>query len=118
MISYSVPMALGYGCFVLASEIDDAASIYVGRILTGFAGGAYALAAPMYIMEIADPEMRGALASVMQLMSCFGVMFVDVLNIKDAVHWDIISAICIAIPGNQMLFFGKKNATCTLHFLL
>ena len=47
MISYSVPMALGYVLFVLASSFDDVASIYVGRVLTGFAGGAFALAAPM-----------------------------------------------------------------------
>ena len=54
----------------------------------------------MYIVETAEPAIRGALTSIMQLMSNFGVLFVDVLSINDFAHWNIISGVCIAIPGN------------------
>ena len=66
----------------------------------GFSGCAYALVAPMFISEIAEPSIRGALASLMQLMATLGLLFVDALNINGAVHWNYISAICIGIPGN------------------
>ena len=69
------------------------------RQFLGFGGGAYALAAPLYIVEIAETSMRGALASLMQFMVTLGIAFVDGLNIQDAVHWDIISGVCVVIPG-------------------
>lgn len=74
--------------------------------VAGFAGGAYALAAPLYIVEMADPKMRGALASLMQLMSCLGVAFVDILSIEDFAHWQIISGVCLIIPGGACFFWG------------
>ena len=65
----------------------------------GFSGGAYALVAPYYVSEIAETSMRGALASLMQLMATFGVLFVNALNIYEPVDWVVISATCTAIPG-------------------
>jgi MFS family permease len=69
--------------------------------LAGFAGGAFALAAPLYIVEIAESSMRGSLASMMQFMITLGVAFTDGLNIDDFVHWNIISGICIVFPGQR-----------------
>ena len=53
----------------------------------------------MFISEMSETSIRGALASLMQLMSTFGLLFVDALNINGVVHWNYISAICISIPG-------------------
>ena len=57
--------------------------------------------APYYVSEIAETSMRGALASLMQLMATFGVLFVNALNIYETVDWVTISATCIAIPGTD-----------------
>ena len=89
MMVVALPLALGYAFFVIAYELGhdadgDAAAeglIYAGRVLTGFGGGAFALASPLYIVEIAEPEMRGALASLMQFMVTLGVAFTDGLNL-------------------------------------
>ena len=67
----------------------------------GFSGCAYALVAPMFISEIAEPSIRGALASLMQLMISLGLLFVNALNINGTVHWNYISAICSGMPGNK-----------------
>ena len=53
----------------------------------------------MFISEMSETSIRGALASLMQLMATFGLLFVDALNINGVVHWNYISAICISIPG-------------------
>lgn len=92
-------MLLGYILLTVTQTLDSLITLFLGRFLAGLSGGAYALVAPYYVSEIAETSMRGALASLMQLMATFGVLFVDALNIYDAVNWVHISAICIAIPG-------------------
>ena len=81
---------------------------------TGFSGGAYALVAPYYVSEIAETSMRGALASLMQLMATFGVLFVNALNIYETVNWVTISATCIAIPGEILIFKISKVINCKI----
>ena len=46
--------------------------------LLGFAGGAFVLAAPAYSSEIAETKYRGALGTLMQLMVCCGILFINV----------------------------------------
>ena len=70
---------------------------------SGISGCAYALVAPMFISEMSEPSIRGGLASVMQLMASVGVLFVGVLNINGAVHWNLISAILIGVPGTYLM---------------
>ena len=39
----------------------------------------------------------------MQFMVTIGVAMVDGFSIDDAVRWDVISAICIGIPGTVQI---------------
>lgn len=94
----SCPMLIGYILLTITKVLDSLWTLFIGRFLVGFSGGAYALVAPYYVSEIAETSMRGALASLMQLMVTFGVLFVNALNIYDTVHWVTISGICIGIP--------------------
>jgi len=68
---------------------------YLGRLLTGFAGGAFAIAAPAYSNEIAEPKIRGALGSLMQMMICLGILFVFSLGQLD---WQILTGVCMLFP--------------------
>ena len=74
--------------------------------------------APYYVSEIAETSMRGALASLMQLMVTFGVLFVNALNIYDTVHWVTISGICIGIPGKKVFLLPNyyHHASLGLNF--
>ena len=74
-------------------------------LFSGLSGCAYALVAPMFISEMSETSIRGALASLMQLMATFGLLFVDALNINGVVHWNYISAICISIPGTGIVLY-------------
>ena len=106
MISMGVPAVAGWICLVVGKPLDDTldplALFYVGRILTGFGGGAFALVAPLYVSEIAEVKIRGALGSLMQFQVTMGIFFVNVLSINNAIYWDIITGICIAFPGKYM----------------
>ena len=52
--------------------------LLLGRFITGFCGGMFILAAPAYSSEIAETKYRGALGSLMQVMVCLGMLFVNV----------------------------------------
>ena len=48
---------------------------------------------------------------MMQLMASVGVLFVGILNINSAVHWNFISAILIGVPGNNVILYKSSHVT-------
>ena len=41
--------------------------LYTGRLVVGFAAGSFSVITPIYISEIAAPEIRGALGTMFQV---------------------------------------------------
>ncbi len=95
----SLPYLIGNLLFVISYEIDSKICIYVGRLLTGFSFGLFCLVGPIYVMEVAEPRLRGLMGSITMAGPSLGLALINALSIEDAVHWNWISAICIAIPG-------------------
>ena len=97
-----VPFVLGWVLLLLPGAMEDMSPdaaiwmFYLGRFITGFAGGSYALAAPVYIGETSEASMRGALGSCMQLVLCVGVLFCYALGA--ALDWVVLTGICIIFP--------------------
>ena len=96
-----VPFVLGWVLLLLPVPLGlsaDAAiwMFYLGRFITGFAGGSYALSAPVYIGETSEASLRGALGSCMQLVLCFGVLFCYAVGA--AVDWVVLTGICVIFP--------------------
>ena len=97
-----VPFVLGWVLLLLPGAAGEMASdaaiwmFYLGRFITGFAGGSYALAAPVYIGETSEASMRGALGSCMQLSLTIGVLFCYAVGA--GVDWVILTGICIIFP--------------------
>ena len=81
LISVSIPFMMGWLLLVIAK---NSAMLLVGRFITGFCGGMFVLAAPAYSSEIAETKYRGALGSLMQLMVCLGMLFV---NVNCSTNW-------------------------------
>lgn len=93
MLGLVVPFTVGW---VLVCWANGVAMLLIGRILLGISGGAFFVVAPMYIGEIAQKEIRGALGSFFQLMVTIGILFVY------AVGYDLdvftFSIICGVLP--------------------
>jgi predicted MFS family arabinose efflux permease len=83
LIALSVPFIGGWVVLVFANSYG---MLLAGRILTGFSGGAFVLAAPAYTAEIAEAKYRGALGALMQLMVCFGILFI---NVNCSTNWQV-----------------------------
>ena len=64
MILMCFPLAAGWLTIAFASQVW---MLYVGRLVTGYACGSFSVIAPIYIGEIADPKIRGALGTLFQV---------------------------------------------------
>nr|CAD7576190.1 unnamed protein product [Timema californicum] len=60
--------------WLMIAFCSSALELYVGRILGGMAVGAVSVVAPMYISELADSKVRGALGTFFQLQITLGIL--------------------------------------------
>merc|ERR1719445_59014 len=88
----SVPIFCGWVCLITATSVHI---LYCGRFLTGFAG-AFSMLAPGFIAEICQVEIRGSLASFMQVMTMLGLLFT--YTIGTYLHWRSMSVVCSLVP--------------------
>ncbi|XP_023336404.1 facilitated trehalose transporter Tret1 isoform X2 [Eurytemora carolleeae] len=84
---------------------------YIGRLMTGFAGGAFVIAAPAYTAETAEISIRGALGSMMQLMITIGILFM--YPVGCSVSWQTLTWICVGFPVILLIwmFFMPRSPT-------
>lgn len=61
-----LPMLTGWICIAVATNVQW---LYAARILCGFSMGIIWTTLSHYLAEIADPEIRGSLASIKNIMS-------------------------------------------------
>lgn len=62
----AIPYIVGWVLVMLASNV---ATIYASRLISGLGYGIAYTAAPMYLGEIASDEVRGAMATLITVMS-------------------------------------------------
>ena len=109
MMILSLPILVGWMFLILATSVYH---LYVGRyavsrvlaidvdqllcrFLTGFSG-AFSMLAPGFISEICQVDIRGSLASSMQVMTMFGLL--SVYTIGAFLSWRYVSIICSTVP--------------------
>lgn len=102
MLSLIIPFTAGYLIIIFANSL---VMLYVGRFVTGMAGGAFCVSAPMYTSEIAQKEIRGALGSYFQLLLTVGVLFAYILaTFTSIMAYTIILAVIPLIFGAVFFF--------------
>ncbi|XP_050499245.1 facilitated trehalose transporter Tret1-2 homolog isoform X2 [Diabrotica virgifera virgifera] len=109
-----IPFTVGWLLVIFSSSVSV---IYVGRFLTGLAGGSFCVAAPIYTAEIAQASIRGALGSYFQLLLTVGILIVYVggawmhpkdLAILSAVI-PIVFAVVFFFQPETPIYLMKKN---------
>ncbi|XP_049880712.1 facilitated trehalose transporter Tret1-like [Pectinophora gossypiella] len=94
----AVPYIIGWILVMLAGNVP---TIYVSRLISGLGYGIAYTTAPMYLGEIASDECRGAMATLITVMSKFG----------------ILSQYCIG-PYVSMLALASFNITIPILFVV
>lgn len=93
MLAMLLPFVIGWALVIWAQNV---AMLLIGRVLLGISGGAFFVMSPMYIGEIAQKDVRGALGSFFQLMVTVGILFVYAVGYGLSVF--TFSLICAALP--------------------
>ncbi|CRL04571.1 CLUMA_CG017640, isoform A [Clunio marinus] len=108
MLGLVIPFTIGWALLVWAQNL---AMMIVARVFIGIAGGAFCVAAPLYIGEIAQKEIRGQLGSFFQLNVTIGILFVYAVGAGVSVFW--LSIICGIIPlvFGLIFFFMPESPT-------
>lgn len=93
MLLLTIPFMVGWLLIIFANSL---VMVYIGRFITGMAGGAFCVSAPMYTSEIAEKEIRGALGSYFQLLLTVGILFAYIMGL--AVSPSVYTIILAVIP--------------------
>uniref|UniRef100_U5EUX1 Facilitated trehalose transporter Tret1 n=1 Tax=Corethrella appendiculata TaxID=1370023 RepID=U5EUX1_9DIPT len=92
-MSLALPFIVSWLLIIFA---NGAGMLYAGRLFSGIATGATCVVAPMYISEIAETSVRGALGAFFQLFLTVGILFVYVVGAYT--HWQHLSIVCVIFP--------------------
>ncbi|CAG7834851.1 unnamed protein product [Allacma fusca] len=97
MLVMALPFVAGW---LIIAFAPNAPCVLVGRFITGFCGGSFTLAVPVYASEIAEDSIRGILSNSMALAVNAGILFTYVVG--TLVSWSTSSIINAFLPA---LFF-------------
>ena len=80
----------------------NSSNIKKSDIDTNFIGvgcGGFILGSTIYIVEISEPQIRGALNTFMQTMLCLGILFCN--GVGALIEWDLLSGLCMIFPSKR-----------------
>jgi MFS transporter, sugar porter (SP) family len=91
LLALSAPFLLSW---IMITAANAVGILYAARLIAGFATGATTVVAPMFIGEIAESSVRGALGSYFQLMLTVGILYTYVVGaIANYIWLGILSGI-------------------------
>lgn len=88
-----VPYLISWALLALAQNVG---MLYAGRIFAGIATGGSCVVAPMFISEIAETSLRGALGAFFQLFLTVGILFIYIVGAMT--DWVTLSIVCAIFP--------------------
>uniref|UniRef100_A0A1B6EJD5 Major facilitator superfamily (MFS) profile domain-containing protein n=1 Tax=Cuerna arida TaxID=1464854 RepID=A0A1B6EJD5_9HEMI len=91
---------LALSSWLLLAFSTDVTCLYISRILGGMWGGISYCITPVYLSEIAEPRIRGALNTMFTLMVYLGIMFEYCIG--PIISYNLLSIISACIP---LLYF-------------
>lgn len=95
----AIPFMVGWNFLASAKSLRYYCA---GRFITGFCGGAFCIATPIYVTEIAHKEIRGQLTVLFNFCITAGNMFAFVLGrFKDI---DVLTLPCAFVPLLMSIF--------------
>lgn len=89
----SVPF---FASWVMIAVANSSILLYIARLIAGFNDGLSFTAVPMYLSEIAEPQIRGFLASILPVSIVAGLLFVNILG--NYLPMDTTAIIASVIP--------------------
>ncbi|XP_034948901.1 facilitated trehalose transporter Tret1-2 homolog [Chelonus insularis] len=105
MIISAIPFFISWLMIIFTRDLI---SLYIARFIGGIGAGAACVIVPVYIGEIAEPSIRGALGSFFPLLFSTGVVFVYVVGaISEYMTFNI--ACCITLVPFLLSYFLPES---------
>lgn len=108
ILAFALSFLLSWALLIFA---NSAYTLYAGRFFAGIATGAMCVLCPMYIGEIAETSIRGALGSFFQMFICFGILITYFIGAF--VKWQALSTILALAPITFIVVFYFMPETPT-----
>ncbi|XP_049862177.1 facilitated trehalose transporter Tret1-like [Schistocerca gregaria] len=103
----ALPYLLGWA--LLMGGLASYWLLLAARVLLGVAVGVTFTALPMYVAEIAEASVRGALGSLLQLEVSAGMLLIYVVG--PYVTYHALAAVCVAVPAVfAAVFFTRPES--------
>jgi sugar porter (SP) family MFS transporter len=93
LLILTIPMITGWFLILFAVNYE---MMIAARFLLGLSIGGFGVVAPVYVAEIADKNIRGALCSFFQVQISFGLFLVYTFGAFFSVFW--LNVICTIFP--------------------
>lgn len=111
MLLTIIPFSVGWLLIIFADSTD---MIFAGRFLTGLAGGAFCVSAPMYTSEIAEKDIRGALGSYFQLLLTVGILLAYLFGAFLEPQTAAIICACVPLVFGVVFFLQPETPIYSL----
>src|SRR5215216_644746 len=101
-----------------AAAAPNAGTLVAARVILGLAVGSAALVVPLYLSEIAPTHIRGAIASLNQMMIVVGILAAFIVNAILASSGDWRLMLGLAAVPSLILLLGMASMPETPRFLV
>ncbi|KAL3275583.1 hypothetical protein HHI36_020338 [Cryptolaemus montrouzieri] len=101
LLSISIPFLIGWFLIIYSESV---LFLYMGRLISGMGFGASCVAAPIYISEISEKNIRGTLGSYFQLMVATGILVSYIAgSLMSPLNFTIL---CASLPFLFLILFS------------
>jgi MFS family permease len=116
LILVAVPYVIGWAILCAVPQPLNVALLFIGRVITGVAGGVSSAPSVVYIGEMATKEYRGMLVTWPSIGSIGGILLVFLLGWVIEDDWRLVAGITMAVPvtASLLAFFYLKETPCWL----
>ena len=108
-IIYSTPPYVDLIGWLLLAAAEDYVVLYIGRIVTGFAGGMTTLCVPLYTAETSSKQIRGILGASFQIGTTTGILVVYIVGLY--LNWRWLAIFCAVFPTMMILLIQLSPET-------
>lgn len=106
MLLLIVPATIGWSLLAFAQSVT---MLLWGRFVTGMSLGGFTIMSALYISEMAEKTIRGALGNLTQLMILVGILYADVLaTLMSIPNYTLMCGIVPLIFGCIFIFMPES----------
>ncbi|KAF5278787.1 hypothetical protein FQR65_LT15515 [Abscondita terminalis] len=91
--------------FLLTKFVNSVEVLFTGRLLVGFSAGLTTCVAPMYLIELASLQVRGAIGVLCQLGITFGVLVAQIASLRQILGTEELWPYLLSCYGILVILF-------------